>query len=146
MVGSDDLLDILRSALQLGLAGGVADVIGGQQLVDQLHFALTENFLLQTPRDDLVPFCGHVSAPFRPLRRVIRFHYKDGAIHYCLAHPYPPYELCVSIGADRTTTVAVASLACAARPTARGSPDATRGLLALPYSPQPYRYFFLREA
>jgi hypothetical protein len=66
MVGSDDLLDILRSALQLGLAGGVADVIGGQQLVDQLHFALTENFLLQTPRDDLVPFCGHVYAPFRP--------------------------------------------------------------------------------
>src|SRR5215203_325273 len=65
VVRAHDLLDVLGSAAQLGVAGSMANVIWSQQLVHRLQLALTEDFLLQTPRDPLVLFRGHIRAPSR---------------------------------------------------------------------------------
>jgi hypothetical protein len=53
------------------------------------------------------------------LRRVTPFQHNDGAIHHCLAHPYPSWETCVSIRTDRTTLAEGASRALAGWITAR---------------------------
>src|SRR3712207_3237077 len=76
-----------------------------------------------------------VLLPYSLPRRATPFQHKDGAIPYCLAHPYPSYDPCLSSRAGRIT--APAFLGFAARTTRRGlrpllAPDASTGWLTPP--------------